>query len=182
MRAHLEVGICCPMFTDSNGQMQSSVYTQYFGDRYVPNVFNQLPGYFAWASGAALMISRNIFMQVCGFDERYFMYLEDVDLGLTVRKAGFEISEVRNAKIMHLGGQSAKKAWTYKEGILRLELARSIFTAKNYLLEQHKYIWKKYRIKKRLDIIRNYLFLQSKRLPSNLEKFRFASHIYFSLK
>ena len=177
MHLNPAVGICCPRFINRIGQIKSGIHGHYFGEHYVTNDFKLLPGNFAWVSGAALMISDSLFKNINGFDERFFMYFDDVDIGLRVRKSGFVVSEVIDAIIMHSEGASVQKAWSKSEGILKIELARSLFTAKNYLPLQHKMIWKKYRVKKLLDIIKNYLLFQAKRLPGNLEKFRFASNM-----
>lgn len=179
---HPDVGICCPSFTDAEGRAKSGTHRHYFADNYVTNDFKQLPGNIAWVSGAALMISNTLFKRIKGFDERYFMYCEDVDICLSARKAGFALSAVSETLIMHLQGESAKKAWERSEVIYRLELARSLFTAKNYLPSQQITIWKKYRLKKLLDVIKNYVFWRTKRLPVNLVKLRFAKMILRSLK
>jgi GT2 family glycosyltransferase len=57
-------------------------------------------------SGACLMIRRNVFAQVGGFDNGYFMYAEDVDLCFKVQKAGWRNCYVGDAIVIHHGGQS----------------------------------------------------------------------------
>lgn len=182
MHNYPTVGVCCPFFINAEGQAKSGAHRNYFADNYVANEFKQLPGTIAWVSGAALMISRKLFNYIGGFDERYFMYFEDVDICLSARKAGFSIAEVPKTQIVHVQGESVRKAWERSEAIYRLELARSIFTAKNYLPDQQKTIWKKYQLKKRLDIIKNYVFRHTKRLPDNLVKCRTIKMVLSSLK
>lgn len=60
----------------------------------------------AWASGAALAVSREIFEKCGGFDENFFMYFEDVDLCKQIRKMGKKIILLPHIWILHIGGQS----------------------------------------------------------------------------
>ncbi len=43
-----------------------------------------------WLSGSCLLLRGAAFDEVGGFDERYFMYMEDVDLGDRLGKAGWQ--------------------------------------------------------------------------------------------
>jgi len=51
--------------------------------------------------GCALLLSRQLLESVGGFDERFFMYYEDMDLCLRARKAGFRLLLVPQAKVWH---------------------------------------------------------------------------------
>lgn len=56
------------------------------------------------AMGAFLMIRRALFEELGGFDERFFVYFDDVDLCLRVRQAGWGIVHVAGASAYHRGG------------------------------------------------------------------------------
>ena len=61
-----------------------------------------------WVSGACLAIRRDLFSQVGGFDDHYFMYFEDVDLGYRLGKLGHTNLYVPEVSITHIGGESTK--------------------------------------------------------------------------
>jgi len=52
---------------------------------------------------AAALYSREVFQALGGFDESFFCYLEDVDLGFRLRLRGFRCVQVRQAEILHIG-------------------------------------------------------------------------------
>ena len=59
-----------------------------------------------WLSGSCLLVRRSAFSDVGGFDERYFMYMEDVDLGDRLGKAGWLNVYVPSAEVLHHRGHS----------------------------------------------------------------------------
>ena len=59
------------------------------------------------ACGAAMLVRRETFEAIGGFDERYFCYFEDVDLGFRLRLTGGRILQAPDAVIAHVGGGSA---------------------------------------------------------------------------
>ena len=59
-----------------------------------------------WLSGSCLLIRRAAFDRVGGFDERYFMYMEDVDLGDRLARNGWLNVYVPGAEILHEKGHS----------------------------------------------------------------------------
>ncbi len=61
-----------------------------------------------WATGCAMLIPAKLITELGGFDERFFLYSEDVDLSLRVREAGYKIGLVPAARIFHKVGASAR--------------------------------------------------------------------------
>jgi N-acetylglucosaminyl-diphospho-decaprenol L-rhamnosyltransferase len=59
-----------------------------------------------WCSGASMMVRREVLECVGGFDERFFLYFEEVDLCLRIKAAGWEIWYVPDSRVMHVRGQS----------------------------------------------------------------------------
>jgi N-acetylglucosaminyl-diphospho-decaprenol L-rhamnosyltransferase len=61
-----------------------------------------------WVSGACVLLRRSAFERIGGFDERYFLYWEDADLGRRFRQAGFTVRYRPSAKVRHVIGESSK--------------------------------------------------------------------------
>lgn len=59
-----------------------------------------------WLSGSCLLVRRAAFDQIGGFDERYFMYMEDVDLGDRLGRAGWLNVYVPSAEVLHHKGHA----------------------------------------------------------------------------
>ncbi|HEY3896233.1 MAG TPA: glycosyltransferase family 2 protein [Pseudonocardiaceae bacterium] len=62
-----------------------------------------------WLSGSCLLMRRAAFESVGGFDPRYFMYFEDVDLGDRLGRAGWLNVYVPSAEVTHLGGHATSR-------------------------------------------------------------------------
>jgi GT2 family glycosyltransferase len=60
-----------------------------------------------WANGACLLVRRGLFEQVGGFDERFFMYFEDVDLCRRIHQRGYRVRHVGDVEVVHLVGRSS---------------------------------------------------------------------------
>ncbi len=65
-----------------------------------------------WIMGSCLLVKKSVLEQVGLFDERFFMYFEDTDLAMRIRKAGFKVVYVKEAVVVHDHGRaSAKEKW-----------------------------------------------------------------------
>jgi N-acetylglucosaminyl-diphospho-decaprenol L-rhamnosyltransferase len=60
----------------------------------------------AWVGGACLAMHRRTIQALGGYDERFFLYVEDADLCLRAHEAG-RVVVVGDAAVVHLGGISA---------------------------------------------------------------------------
>lgn len=81
-----------------------------------------LSGAFFWARKKVLAITG-------GFDERFFMYAEDIDLSWRILKAGYKNFYFAGTSIIHYKGASTKKDFRY---VKQFYLAMSQFAKKHY--------------------------------------------------
>ncbi|SNR38798.1 N-acetylglucosaminyl-diphospho-decaprenol L-rhamnosyltransferase [Haloechinothrix alba] len=83
-----------------------------------------------WLSGSCLLLRREAFEAVQGFDPRYFMYFEDVDLGDRLGRAGWLNVYVPSAQVMHVGGHATTR-------VSRRMLATHHASAYRYLTDRY---------------------------------------------
>ena len=69
----------------------------------------EVPRLVDWVSGAAIWLRRRALDDIGGWDERYFMYLEDTDLCWRLRKSGWEIAYEPAGVVVHVQGASASR-------------------------------------------------------------------------
>jgi GT2 family glycosyltransferase len=69
-----------------------------------PNTVHQVD----FVSGAAILVKREVFEAVGGFNPEYFMYAEEADLCFAIHRAGYSVLHTGDARITHFGGQSTK--------------------------------------------------------------------------
>jgi N-acetylglucosaminyl-diphospho-decaprenol L-rhamnosyltransferase len=63
-----------------------------------------------WVSGAAMLIRRSAFEQVGGFDESFWLYGEELDIGTRLRDAGWRVLATPALEILHVGGVSTGRS------------------------------------------------------------------------
>ena len=80
--------------------------------------------------GACMNMRRESLDQVGLLDETYFMYSEEVDLCLRIKRAGWQIFWVPQAHITHYGGQSSKQA--AKKMFLHLYQSKTLYFRKHH--------------------------------------------------
>jgi len=131
MDAHPKVGLAGPKVLNPDGTRQDSVSYRYPGHRYGAADLGVLPGNIACVLGACQIASARLLRELGGFDEDFFLYGEDQDICLRVRKRGFEIGVIGDAVIMHHGGQSERH--NLPEDVLRKKiLGEYLFYKKHY--------------------------------------------------
>lgn len=79
-------------------------------------------------TGFLLLVQREVWLQLGGLDERYFVYGEDVDFSLRARRSGRRPTITPDAVVTHLGGRSSESS------AAKLVL---LFAGKVTLMDQH---------------------------------------------
>lgn len=128
-----EYGIAAPKLIEPSGKTQESVskfptlsgaVKEYvFGQKnaysqYIPSGNDPVDVDVVY--GAVVLIKKEIFEKVGKWNERYFLYYEDIDLCYRVHKAGLKIAYLPTIEFSHLLGASAKKAGQMPFGIRTL--------------------------------------------------------------
>jgi N-acetylglucosaminyl-diphospho-decaprenol L-rhamnosyltransferase len=132
MESHPRVGLAGPRLRNADGSLQRSCYafpsTSFLLVEHSPlrplaallpsarrHFFIGWPHDRAravpWVLGAALMIRRDAFDAVGGFDPSFHMYYEEVDLAYRLAAAGWETHFTPIADVTHLGGASTSAVW-----------------------------------------------------------------------
>jgi GT2 family glycosyltransferase len=84
-----------------------------------------------FASGAAMIIDAAVFRELDGFDERYFMFFEDVDLGWRLWLSGYEVRYLPSSFVYHRHHASMSGIGAWREHYL-LERNALYTIYKNY--------------------------------------------------
>ena len=63
-----------------------------------------------WASGAALFVKREVYLNLGGLDESFFAHQEEIDLCWRILNKGHKIACIPQSKVYHLGGSSLHKS------------------------------------------------------------------------
>ncbi|OGE32051.1 hypothetical protein A2631_02950 [Candidatus Daviesbacteria bacterium RIFCSPHIGHO2_01_FULL_44_29] len=152
---HPEVGIVAPALIQKDGNIQPSVrrlptlwgaiQEYYLGikrsyEAYVPE--NNRPQEVESVVGAGMMMRRETFAKLGGFSSKFFMYYEDLELCLRVRKLGLKVYYLPEVKIEHeVGGSfSEQKLQWLRESATMYHGALS-FALISLLLRLRKIAW-----------------------------------------
>jgi GT2 family glycosyltransferase len=84
-----------------------------------------------WISGSVVLIRKEIFREINGFDEDFWMYFEDVDLCRRIRNLDLEVAFCKNVTIEHNHGGSS-----------RVNLKTASITKTEVHISRHLYISK----------------------------------------
>lgn len=81
-----------------------------------------------WVSGAAMLVQKDLFQKIGGFDENFFMYFEDIDLCRRASQLGYKIIYYPDFVIKHFGGKSFKNNGEQK---------KLYYTSQDYYFQKH---------------------------------------------
>lgn len=66
-----------------------------------------------WVGGMFMLFPRGVFESLGGFDRRYFLYYEDVDICARLRMQGYEVALNPKARVVHLAHRSSHRNFRY---------------------------------------------------------------------
>ena len=67
-----------------------------------------------WASGAAMFIRRDAWIEVGGLDEDFFAHMEEIDLCWRLKNRGYKVGACRESKVYHYGGGTLDRQSPFK--------------------------------------------------------------------
>lgn len=92
---------CLARLLDANRQHPSDILeARQFPEEH-PKSYSKTTGKTEWASGACLLVPMKTFEALNGFDERFFLYMEDIDLSWRARCNNFDVRVVADALYAH---------------------------------------------------------------------------------
>ena len=84
-----------------------------------------------WIAGMFMLLSRDRFSEIGGFDEKYFLYYEDVDLCARLHLSGYQIIVCPSVQVVHEAQRESHKNFRYLRwhilSVLRFFLSRVFF-------------------------------------------------------
>lgn len=131
------IGIISPRLLLPDGTAQAGAYGRFptlsgliFKNRLTKKIApeNNQPFTVDWTSGCALFIRRDLFEKIGGWDEKFFLYFEDVDLCRRVAQAGRKTIIEPRLSLIHFGGQSLQK---------NNDRRRHYYQAQNYYFQKY---------------------------------------------
>lgn len=145
---HAKVGAVGGLLKNSDGSLQRSfgafyslknVFVLLFqgeqGElkRFHPDVTKKVD----WVSGGFMLVGSDVFRQVKGYNEAYFMYIEDMDLCFRIKKAGYEVWFTPDAVVNHAGHGSSNRAFAITQIYKGLQIfyKQQASTLQYYLLK-----------------------------------------------
>ena len=108
METHPEIGLAGTKLINPDGSDQPSVESRYPGQKHARKEMARLKGDIAWVLGASMIARRQAILDIGGFCEEFFLYGEEQDLCLRLRKAGWRIGFIPESVVLHWGGKSER--------------------------------------------------------------------------
>lgn len=109
LRADHSLGAVGPAFYAEDGTRQPSTAEGYPNERWTRGELGSLPGECAALLGACLALRAETAEEIGGFDEDFFLYGEDQDLCLRVRRLGMRLACLSEVRAVHIGRHSEER-------------------------------------------------------------------------
>lgn len=135
------VGVAAPIVVGEGGEMEDSarrfptpfkILCKAFGGcKGSDYTVKEAPVFPDWVGGMFMLFPHNVFKLLGGFDRRFFLYYEDVDLCARLRLLGYGVVLCPNAKVVHHARRDSHRNFKY----LRWHLASMLrfFCSRSFL-------------------------------------------------
>lgn len=117
------VGVVAPIVYSANGAVEDSfrkfptVYSllrrKLFHCNDADYSFSNFPITVDWVAGMMMIIPRSVYIEIKGFDEKYFMYFEDVDLCLKINSINMKVVLDPRNYVIHDAQRASRKKFQY---------------------------------------------------------------------
>ena len=126
--AHPRAGAVGCTLLDSSGaehQLPASILSPHYWSRTRPRKVS-------WLVGACILLRREALEAIGGLDEDFFFYYEDVDLGMRLKKAGWQSFFTPGARVIHHEKKSSEIASVKPLTLYHLYRGRLLMARKHY--------------------------------------------------
>lgn len=134
------VGVVAPLVLNPEGEIEDNarrfptpwriLAKTFRRARHLDYVIDRLVVTPDWVAGMFMLIPAEAFHRVGGFDERYFLYYEDVDFCARLRLAGYGVRLCPAARVVHASHRQSHRDWRYFRW--HVKSALRFFTSKAY--------------------------------------------------
>lgn len=117
------VGVVAPAVFSSLGFLEDSIrhfptvkkllIRQLIGKRMPDYTLSKTPLEVDWAAGMLLAFRSEVFKKIGGFNEKYYMYMEDVDICRRIKTAGFQVIANPSLVVIHDAQRASHTSFKY---------------------------------------------------------------------
>ena len=123
----MEDGAKSPLVVSHSFETKKSLFIQTIVKPFVPKFIKQYRGRrnhnsfkgqieeCDWVSGAAMLIPKELFLNIDGWNEKFFMYMEDEELCYRIKKHGYKVEIFPKVGLQHLVGKSGGSSFVAYE-------------------------------------------------------------------
>ncbi len=151
MDSHTDIGAITPKLLDKEGRLEASCRrgfpspfasfskitglasifpkSRLFAQYTLTYLDPDLPHDVDSICGAFMLVRREVYLKVGGFDEDYFMYGEDVDWSYRIKLAGWRIFYLPEAQVIHYKGESSLRS--------PIDTRRAFYNAMHLFVKKH---------------------------------------------
>ena len=152
--------------------------SNFFGKYYAQHLTENQSGKVDVLVGAFMIMKRDLYLQVGGFDENCFMYSDDIDLSYMIQKLGKENFYFHKTSVIHYKGESTVRDEKY---LKRFREAMQFFYKKHFkksfvfdvMMQVGSFIFTIFKQKQQKNTVRNidkYIVFSKENLQLNLNK------------